>query len=374
MEVGAIAFERAVDRDVVQQGVLEDVLGGVGEAARLAFEHQLLGRECRQEPVERRRVDLLALERNGGGPEGAADDRSTFEHEPLLRREPVEASLQHAGDRGRRRVPLEPFRVDGPPVGAGPDGVVVDEDLDQLLDEEGVARPGCRKPFDDRCRDIGQPLQDLADEAAGGVAGKGLELDPLRPRMDRRRTSFEECGTSEADGEDRDVVASLEHQVERVQGRVVGPMQVLEEDHDRHVQGDASEERREGELRLFGADRDVVGRRRGNGRIDPDQCRHQPDVVRRRLGSEFAYASLELGRGRRRWIVGRDLEPGEEEVAQQEAGLSRMAFVGARGEEPDVVGLQPQPVLELVQQATLAETGLTDDRDRAGEPVECRFA
>ncbi len=347
--------------------VRERVLGSAMQAGLRPRPHEAaLGQ--RRQLRWRRRVER----RERRGPEHRADHTRLLQRQPLRAGQAVEPRLQHAGERRRYRVGLQPRSVELPAVGAGAQRALVDQHLHQLFHVERIAFGARDQQRLQLVRHARQPLQQFGRELHARLGVERLQLDaPARPGLTPAGPAFEECRPGEPDHEHRQPVRLARDEVEQVERSVVGPVQVVEREQQRRAarRGERAErsrhrvERARAQLRRVVQDAGNMPARR---KVETEQV---SDDVRMRLGEVGAVGALEqrhdalldLAARQRRRVAVVDREPGGEHVAQQAEGLALGLWVGTRAHALAGFGAPADPALELGQQPALAEAGLADD-------------
>jgi hypothetical protein len=237
--------QQALVRDVPEQSVLEQELARVGERRPLALVDDL----PRAQPVEdiagRGGVIVVPADETGHGvvPEHAADDGGALRERPLLRWKRVEACLQHTLQRRRhsrrahrivRDVPARAFRADDS---------LFDEPLEQLLDVERVALGAAHHELDQLGRNVVGALEDLRDELCALALRHRLEPDPPVVRDPSPQWGWCSSSTGRAvatitTGPGRESVRGF---VDQRQRKIIGPVQVLQQDENGGLLGERGE-------------------------------------------------------------------------------------------------------------------------------------
>ena len=111
------------------------------QALNAALKCAVLVRNDQFVPHQRRQQGRRCRVDRGQGliPKHKADHAGLLQRPSFGRVQPVQARLQHAGERWRDLGGEQFFRVDRPSVGADHNRALVDQHLDQFLHVEGVA-------------------------------------------------------------------------------------------------------------------------------------------------------------------------------------------------------------------------------------------
>jgi len=222
--------DRAIG-DLARKSVDEGQLALPGQRRRRAGHDEASPLE-RAQARRQRLVAPRGLERRG--PERPAHHRRVLEHVLLRVGQGIDPRGQQRADGARDRE-------------LGPAGVL--EVTDDLLGVERVAFGDARDPLGER-RAVGR--KELLGELARGRRVERLERDlpharPLTPT----RPPLHELGASGGDDEER-AIRARDDQLDHVQQRRLGPVQVLDHGDRRHAGRQRSEEARPGKADLLG--------------------------------------------------------------------------------------------------------------------------
>ena len=181
-------------------------------------------------------------------------------------------------------------------------------------------------------------------------------------------------GRQQATHQHRHVAVDLGEVGEEVQALVVGPVQVLELQHDRRAVGraDAAEQLRRGVERAIADLPGVVEDALQVAAVTPldaDQVAEQMGVAFGDLGTvvvdeQRRDALLHLPARRLEAVVVADLEAPGQDVAQQPERLALGLRRGAAAKEEEAFRTRVAPGRELVEQTALADAGIGHHADR----------
>src|SRR5439155_18725016 len=249
---------------------------------------------------------------------------------------------------------------------------------ERLLEEEGVAAGAFRQEFGDRIRQ-------LAVRAARGEGAARVERQ--RPELDLAVAVWVELARplAEAPGavlplgpvqeEERDggLLGHAQRLLEQLEGRLVRPVEILEDEAERPLVGEPAHELREDVegLTLDALPVQLTDALGGVGlQRDPEEAREEwVDVVRvpaeevRELGLEI---EADAGLGRRRAHA----QPFAQEVADRPVGQTLGVGDGAALDEADAVAVA---VPDLDREPRLADAGLSDHRHDPASSLEEAF-
>ena len=310
---GPIAQQDGLVRDVMEQRVLEDELVACVERRGVPRKDQLAsgdGAEARGSVAERG---------HGVVPEDAPDDRRVLHAPAGPVREGVESCLQHPGERRRYSAVVEVSVVDDPPSvrTVGVDDPVVDQHLDEFLDVERVALRALHDDVDEVGRHLVGLLQDLDDERASLTVGQRAQRDTggVRAQQLEPPWCIARVGPARGHHEHRCRRQCCEQVPEDVDGVVIGPVDIFEQEHDGCISGESRQQCREvgtaGELESFTG--------QGVHRLRVAEVEPQPSSEHRHL-ERFEDASRrgdELGEDHVRGIGVDDLEARGDDIADQ---------------------------------------------------------
>ncbi len=276
--------------------------------------------------------------------EDQADDRGGIDGCPFALRQLVEAGCQQRVD---RRWDGQRGQVAGrlPPIVDEPQHAALLEHRDELLDEQRVALRSGDDPVPNRIRQ-----SDLAEEVLGHarrirVGQRRQDDGPFVRPLAPRRLLLQERMAGHAQEQDR-LVAHVRGQVaEQVEKRRFGPLDVVEENHQRFAGGEDLQKPADPPEELADLERRIA---QADGRRDPidhrlvsEDAPKLPDGLGRRVRIEQVRGALD------------DLDDGPEgdAVAIRKAAPAHDGGLGAGGFE------------ELLRQARLADAGVADEGD-----------
>ena len=220
----SITLGHGVIGHLLQDLVLEGVLAQVARVCIRPWQHQFTPQQ-RGQCLRRQGVqgDQCVV------PKNLADDAGALQRVAFSRRQAVQPGLQHADQGGRHRRRHQPGGVQGPVVGAGVDRPQVDQHLDQLLHVEGVAFGPTGDQFAQGLGGAVQPLQQLVGQCQPVGGAERCHVDPalctVRELPGQR--AREQGWPGEAEHQQGHVVIDIGQVVQKAQGLVVGPVQVL---------------------------------------------------------------------------------------------------------------------------------------------------
>ncbi len=157
--------------------------------------------------------------------------------------------------------------------------------------------------------------------------------------------------------------------LDQVERALIGPVDVFEQHDGAHLVGHGSEEIgrcTKGAVSQLARIVENVCQIVTRAHVETDEVTQERSTLATGWTKELREACLELGQGDRAGIVVGDLESREHDVANEGVGNDLTLLVRPSLEQPDAARLQPQPVLEFVQQTRLADACLTHHRDEAG--------
>ncbi len=356
VQVGPELFGDRLVRGVADEDVPEPVEVGGGLDAALGPQ-QLLADEGSQRwhrrPRRRRCRRLQGLD--GVDRERAADHGGELDRLAFRRLQPIQAGGQERGDRGRQRH-VRQIGGGEPRPSFTDQEAVVDQHRHDLLDEERVPARRLDDAFLRVRGDVGAAEEVRHERLAVAVGerfqqdGRGVHL-PAAPRRPR----LEQIGAAERDHHDRDVLRPVRDVIDQVEQRRLGPMHVVEHDHERPAPRQRLQERPDRPERLVHA---------GRALADPDHLRHafggllaaafagnDPRDLAPRLGRRVAVG--QAGR------LGDDLDdrPERDPLAVRQAPPPERDRARTRGGE------------ELLDQARLADARRSQDREQLALPA-----
>ncbi len=231
MLVRALGSRDLLVRDVAYERVPECVLVLARDRAPTLAAHEFLASE-RVEP----RLERPALASERAQPEDPADHSCVLEELLLVRRQRVEAG----GDDALHRL--------------GEDGLArsLAQHSRELLRVERVAACVLEQPRLQLCVDGRAPEKGVQKR---GRLALGERRKERRRRVDLAAaptgTTREQLGTRRAEGEQRDSARPVDEVVDEVEQRLVGPVQVLEDEDERAIVRYRLEEATPGRKRLL---------------------------------------------------------------------------------------------------------------------------
>ena len=340
--------ERAVERcaDALREPAVGDVADqDVPEPVRdLARDRRdrLARQDLAVDEIGERGVDVQVGVELGdrAAPEHAADQGAVAEHRPRFRRQGV--------DPGRDE------RLQGVRDPHGGTLSLLDEHPHGLLDEERVALGLVEEDAPQPVRQ-GGALHERVDERRrlGVRQRRQLDRDRPSPSTAPARARVQELRAGEADDEHRRVVDPVREMLDQVEQGLLGPVDVLEAEHERLRLGEARRPlvRGPGDLEAAAAARDVVEHA---GR-EPEQVRHR--VARARLPEL-------LDRLLRRVVVG---DPRRRLHHLRERPVRDALPERRAPSREDARALEPRE--ELLREPALADPGVAEDRHELRTPV-----
>ena len=314
--------------------------------ARLGGPDEVLRRECLEVGVDGGAGSWVDEGDDRAAVEDLALDRAPFQGCACAGLERVEACAEECVEARRQGERIEVAEQARAAV-IRPEGALVTEHRDELLEEERVPSRRCREPRAQRRRctsehDVEQPFQVLCAE--------GLQSHrrvPVRTHLDELRAGQPE--NHDGRGAERRRQAG-----EEIEQRRLRPLDVVDDHHQRPLPGARREK---------GCDRTrgVLGG--GRPACDAEQ---QPDVRgdRRRL-----LRSRDVRFQQREHLVRRVLVPDAGQLARDLAhGPVRDSLAVREARPADDAGARADPRDELGDQAGLADARLAQDGGKAGGP------
>lgn len=300
-----------------------------------------VGRRRSLIPVAAQRVD-------GVIPEDPSDHRRPLQGEALARRQRIELGLEHAAQRGWYPGLREAVLVHVPRLAVRGDHAGFEQQLHELLDIKRVAlRPlhhevtQCRRNMIGALQDLGQQLTGLAARQRR-QRQSGMEAEALAPAG----MAFEQRRAGSGHHEHAAVAQHGIGSVDEGQHRLVGPVQILEEQDDGRLLGEAAEifpqvGRRPVTEALGVGPQLPHGRRVADAEPEPE-----PDDVRlggdlRTVAVRLLDAFLPLARDLDRVVAVVDVEAGGQQIVQHRV---RQALAGMGGPAPEPPHRLVEPV------------------------------
>ena len=348
--------------DLADEALDEPVLALFGRARiRLEREH-LAADECPEPPghlVRRQSTD--GCQRVHA--ECLADHRRCLEERSIRGVQPVQS-------RGDQRVQRRGHRQLREVAGRAIDAVL---ERDEALAQEHPNRlDGIqRDPLRSLENALGDRLREPGNQSAEQLAH---EVGPERLEHERREVappgtpvapSVEELGAGQRDDVDRPFARPVEDVVDEVEQSVVGPLEVLEDEHHDTQLGDPLEEDAPG-----GEQRFAVGSFVGVARLQTEQlgqARLHPAAFGL-VGDPLGERGGQLRPGRRRILPLGDPGPAPDHLGE---GPEADPFAVGRGATlvpVDDLGHAVHVLLEFPDEPALADPALADDRDQPRAP------
>ena len=257
-----------------------------------------------------------------------------------------------------------------PALGADDDDAVVDQHTHQFLEEVRVAFGAAGEQVAQRGRHGLEPAQQRVGQFAAASLAERREVDALVVALAAapQRATLEQRRARQAQRHHRQVAAGLREVVDEVERAFVGPVQVVEQEHERRAALLLQATKVLGQ-RVEGAVADLLGLvcDAGDVRVgvvvEPDQLADQRRLLRGPRAQHRAEAARELGLRDGLRIAVEDLEAPGQQVAQQAVG--HVVAVGLRPTLEVLHRLAPQlePVREFEAKPALAQARIADHRD-----------
>jgi hypothetical protein len=269
------------------------------------------------------------------------------------------------------RRPISPALTH--PLSLAPQGLLLDQGSDDLLDEEGVALRLIEDPRADAGRQVGQ-LQEVLDEALGLVRqerGQGELGQPVRVVSLRVEPKVPEPALRVGPGRDQDhegqKVGELGERGEDLDGGGVGPVQILDGQDERLARGQPLDDgaQREHELRLERAWIHRCGRP-SRFVLDPEEVGDGGMRPVEFLPDERTQRHAELGPRHRRGLRPRELEDRPQDLNDR-----RVARVLGKGLATplDPAHARGRVAAKLVLEARLPDPRLAADGHDLAAPL-----
>ena len=338
--------------DVADERVQERILGFARDGRAALAADELLPLERVQRLVELE-LDTAADRGQPCGPEDLADHGRVL-HELLLgRRESVEAGRDHPlHGLGERQLAVG---VELPAVRAVNEEAAVLEHPHVLLGVERVpAGPGQHARLD-----LGRQqrlLEQRAEQARGLLLGERRDRDGRRVALAAAPAGppLEELRPSGADDEQRHAGRPVGQVVDEVEQAVVGPVQILEHEHERPLLGQRLEQAPPGRERLVAAVARVLARRAETN----ERAQETADPAALRLvGEDVVEHGRELRLGGVERVALED--PGVRLHDLAERPVAQALAVGQRAAlpPPDQLRVTVDELEELADEPALADPG-----------------
>ena len=251
------------------------------------------------------------------------------------------------------------------------DDAAVDQQHHQLF---GVERVAGGLLLDQRGQRGGHRAQPLQQRVRQRCALRGVQRRQRQAFMARQGSApvgpaFQQRGPRAQQRQHR-AARVLQQLAQGVQRRVVGPVQVVQQQHHgRAVAGGQPLEPQPQRGERAGEQQPGVGAQPHDGlRLCKVQADQLPQQFGRRvvgLRQPGRQALHELAAGDVGAVAVGDLQPAQQQVAQQAVRLQRARRLGACGQQPPTGAQGREPVLELAQQPALAQARLGQQRQAA---------
>ena len=262
-----------------------------------------------------------------------------------------------------RRQHVEPGRDRGlhrvrKPIGPSP--VVVGNRPRDLLGEEWVAARGLGDP---RGEIPGLGRQQRHGQRAGGLAGQGPQLDlgDVPRRAAEVRSTLEQLGPARADDHQRGVTEAKDHLLDQIEESIVGPVRVVDPDHEWAVRGEQGYQPAPCVLQLV---LDVpLGRVTAERRRE--SCRQGVGVGGAELGEARCERLMDLSNR----VVGARAGSGPHDLAERpECDPSAIGRISPDQDPGTRLG-RAKRTEELRREARLADPGIPGDHHQLGRSV-----
>jgi hypothetical protein len=201
---------------LAHQRVAEHVLDLARKSALPARRHELAPGQVREQHLHSGRVLRSAHERRDRAlPEDLPEQARGAQNAPRLRRQVLEPGLHDRDDGLRQRV-----------------AAALCHGADQLLEVERVALRLAHDALDRLHRD--RVAQHLAHDALAALAQELAEGHPVQADLvPEPREQLAHLGPREREQQDRRVGQAAQGRVHELQGRQIGPVHVVEQEHER---------------------------------------------------------------------------------------------------------------------------------------------
>ena len=345
--------QRAVGGIADQQ--VAEAVGLIACEARLVGAYDVAAHEHREAALEEAVRHLGGELADRAEVELRALHRGQHEHGTFIARKSLQPVGEQRVDR-RRHLDVEEAVGRHPAAAVPAEQVVVDEQREQLLGEQRVAVGG---PGDPR-RGVGRQgpaPEQVGDELPAVAVAERLEQQgvDVEPAAAPAGTGIHELGPRKPDEQDRRVAREVGEVFDQPEERRLGPLQVVEDDHERPALRERLEELAHGPRgRLAGA---------GPGGAEAERLE---DQLADQLGLLLAGHEGRDRRARRlrpRSARAQDLlhDLGQRPVGDALAVGQAVAVQHRR--------LRAELVRELLHETRLADAGRPDDRQQVARPV-----
>ena len=224
---------------IPQQSMLKDVLFRTGKSRTLPAKDQLPVADSLQKGDDCLLVELGSLFGFQLGqrciPEQPPNHRGSLQEHLFRRGQAVQAGLEHPGQGRRHPYLRKPFQLYLPVVLSEQNHAVLDQHVDQLFDVERVALRTLDNQITERAGYAARLLQNLAHQSPAGSPRKGPEFDLGVDRLSLTPTgtALEQRRAGQADHQQARVGHRRHELVEQIEGAIIRPMDILQQDHGR---------------------------------------------------------------------------------------------------------------------------------------------
>ena len=288
---------------------------------------------------------------DGGARELPPDDRGALEHGALLGPQPLDARREQRLD-GRRHLEARQLDPGGPAIALALERAVVHEHADELADEErdclrssastrpATAAGSSSAPITFAASRVAAPASSPASVTTSATRPPGTVSDERTSRS---------SGRAADEDEQRHVGAPLDQVLGQVEQQRLGPLEVVDREHDRLRRGERGEEAAHDEERLLRR-----RRRAGEQRGDPVGDAAALGIVAGHGGLDRRAQRVAAGA-----LVDAKMRAQRLGDRRERGAAGRVAV---RGQDGRAVA---EPARDLVDEARLAEARRAEDH---GEP------
>src|SRR5258705_542789 len=375
--------------DIAQQFMFERILDGLSESGRFTPEDQFLSAK-RGERAEnflacQGRFDRRALFARTTQtfhcivPKGAAHYRSPLKNQALDRLQAVQARLQYSHQGGRHAGRRQALRFDAPLLRTRQNHFLIDEHLDNLLDVKRDSFGATDNKFAQRLRNLRRAPQKRFDQHKTLLSCQRLQFQPLAVAefFTPARPALKQSGPRQTDDEQWHAPAGRRQMHQQVQRSIVTPMDIFRIENGscnrqfgrlwNRTAGRSFE--KVGEA-LKGAVANLAGviedlaQPGTRGKIQPEQLTDEMSVEKIIFSCEqFDNSLLQLLTRYGRRIAVLNFEAVGEHIAHERKRQPCSLAIGSAIKNADAIRTKLKPLLELAQQARLADARLTGDGD-----------